>query len=157
MLQILILLANWFHSLAAVIMIGHYLLLSVIYLPAMSGSRPELSGLVLSEISKRSRGWLYTCLLVFLVSGVYLMTLNSRYLGIGNFGNVWTVLMLVKHLLILVMIAAGFWFNAILRVGPLMASTSGAAQALLRFRSYSRLMAALGVAVLLLTAVAQSA
>jgi hypothetical protein len=63
--------------------------------------------------------------------------------------------MLVKHILILGMIGMGFWFNAILRVGPLMSSNTGAEQALARFRQYSNLMAITGTLVLLLTAIAQ--
>jgi hypothetical protein len=64
-------------------------------------------------------------------------------------------LMLVKHLIILGMVAVGFWYNAFLRVGPQMSSNSGAAQALKNFRSYAYIMAFSGVLVLLLTAIAQ--
>ncbi len=63
--------------------------------------------------------------------------------------------MLVKHLLILGMIGMGFWFNAILRVGPMMSSNSGAEQATRRFRLYVNSMAMSGLLVLLLTAIAQ--
>ena len=72
-----------------------------------------------------------------------------------DFGNLWGILMLVKHLLVLGMIAVGFWFNAILRVGPLMSSNTGAVLAMARFRWYSNAMAISGVLVLLLTALAQ--
>jgi putative copper export protein len=63
--------------------------------------------------------------------------------------------MLVKHILIVAMIGMGFVFNAFLRIGPMMSSNSGAAQAIARFGLYSKLMAACGVLVLLLTAFAQ--
>jgi hypothetical protein len=63
--------------------------------------------------------------------------------------------MLVKHLLVLVMIVAGFWYNAIFRVGPLMSSNRGGEAAIGRFRTYAYIMAILGVLVLLLTAFAQ--
>jgi len=74
---------------------------------------------------------------------------------LGDFGNLWGILMLVKHILILGMIAMGFWFNAILRVGPMMSSNNNAELAIRRFRLYSNLMAASGALVLLLTALAQ--
>ena len=64
--------------------------------------------------------------------------------------------MLVKHLVILVMVALGFWFNAILRVGPQMSTNSGAAKARKSFHLYANAMAACGVLVLLLTAFAQA-
>ena len=63
--------------------------------------------------------------------------------------------MMVKHLLVFVMIALGFWFNAILRVGPMLSSNNSAELGMSRFRLYSNLMAIVGVLVLLLTAFAQ--
>ncbi|RPH60351.1 MAG: hypothetical protein EHM81_06430 [Chloroflexi bacterium] len=150
MTPILIALSYWLHALATVVFIGHFILLAAIYLPALAENPATLSG-----ISKRSRWWMYASLLVFTITGVYLMFVDPGYLGIGKFNNFWSVMMLVKHLLIVVMIAMGFWFNAILRVGPLMNSNTGAEQALARFRWYVNAMAICGVLVLLLTALAQ--
>lgn len=151
MSQILMALSMWLHALGTVILIGHYLLLSLIYLPILAKD----NGTILSEISKHSRTWMYLSLLIFIITGVYLTFADPNYMGLANFGNLWGILMLVKHVLILGMIAMGFWFNAILRVGPMMSSTSGAAQAATRMRLYANLMAISGVLVLLLTALAQ--
>lgn len=155
MSQILFSLSTWLHALATVIFIGHFLLLSLIYLPAFGKSNAEITGPILSDVSKRSRPWLYASLVIFMVTGIYLMIVDPNYRGVGNFGNLWAAAMLVKHTLIVAMIAMGFVFNAILRVGPMMSSNSGAGQAILRFRLYSQLMAICGVLVLLLTALAQ--
>jgi uncharacterized membrane protein len=156
MSQILIPLSVWLHALATVLLIGNYLSLALIYLPVLAKDGPEIhSGTILSEISRRSRVWMYTALLLFIITGIQLMLVDPNYLGFANFGNLWGILMLVKHILILGMIALGFWFNAILRVGPLMSSNSGAARALARFRWFVNAMAICGVLVLLLTALAQ--
>jgi hypothetical protein len=64
-------------------------------------------------------------------------------------------MMLIKHLLVVGMIGLGFWFNAILRVGPMMASNNSSDLGIRRFRLYSNLMAISGVLILLLTALAQ--
>jgi uncharacterized membrane protein len=149
--QILTALSIWLHALGTVVLIGHYFLLSVIYLPVLAKN----SGTALSEISKRSRPWMYLSLVTFMVTGIYLMFADPNYLGVGNFGNLWSVMMLVKHLLILGMIGLGFWFNALLRVGPMMSSNNNAELGIRRFRTYSNWMAILGVLVLLLTAVSQ--
>ncbi len=149
MSQILVSLSVWLHALATVVFIGHYFLLAVIYLPVLSKN-----GAALSEISKRSRSWLYASMVVFLVTGTYLMVIDTGYLGFMNFGNFWGIVMLVKHLILLGMMALGFWYNAILRVGQLM-SSNNPEQAILRFRKYVNLMAVCGVLVLLLTALAQ--
>jgi uncharacterized membrane protein len=148
--QFLIAVAVWLHALGTVVLIGHYLLLSVIYLPALAGN-----GTLLRDISRRSRPWMYASLLVFMVTGIILMFADPNYLGVGDFGNVWGVLMLVKHLLIVAMIVLGFWFNAILRVGPMMLSNNSAELGIRRFRLYSKLMAVSGILILLLTALAQ--
>ena len=151
MSQILIALSVWLHALGTVVLIGHYLLLSGLYLPVLT----RYKGNILSEISKRSRSWMYASLLIFMVTGIILMFADPNYLGVGNFSNVWGVMMLVKHILVVGMIGLGFWFNAILRVGPMMGSNNSADLGIRRFRLYSNLMAISGVLVLLLTALAQ--
>ena len=98
---------------------------------------------------------MYLALLIFVLTGSYLTLVDPNYLGFANFGNVWGVLMLVKHLLIVGIIGIGFWFNAILRVGRMMSSNNGAARATRLFHLYANLMAISGALVLLLTAVAQ--
>lgn len=155
MSQLLFSLFTWLHAIATVLFIGHYLLLSLIYLPAFGKQKPEVAGPILSEVSKRSRVWMYSSLLIFMVTGIYLMIVDPNYLGVGNFGNLWSIAMLVKHILIVVMIALGFFYNAILRVGPMMSSNTGAEQAIARFGLHSKWMAICGVLVLLLTAFAQ--
>ena len=97
---------------------------------------------------------MYTSLIVFGVTGAYLTFVDPNYRGVGNFDNFWAVMMLVKHILIVAMIALGFWYNAILRVGPMMLS-SNPEQAILRFRKYVNVMAVCGALVLFLTALAQ--
>ena len=151
MSSILIAISIWLHNIGTIVLIGHYLLLSLLYIPILKNEKAT----ILSEISKRSRLWMYASLLIFAVTGTYLTFADPNYLGFANFGNVWGILMLIKHLLILGMIVMGFWFNAILRVGPMMRSNNGAEQAMLRFRLYANLMAISGVLVLLLTALAQ--
>ena len=150
MTPILIAFSMWLHALATVVFIGHYVLLSLLYLPGLAASHAD----ILSQISKRSRAWLYASLLIFLVTGTYLTFADPSYLGLGNFGNLWAILMLVKHILIVGMIAMGFWFNAILHVGPRM-SSNNPGPAVSQFRLYVSLMAISGIIVLLLTALAQ--
>jgi uncharacterized membrane protein len=153
MSQTLFSISTWLHTIATIIFIGHYLLLVLIYIPVLV--KETNGGIILSAISKRSRGWMYLSLAIFMVTGIYLMVADPNYLGLGNFGNLWGVVMLTKHILIGGMIVIGFWYNAILRVGPMMSSNNGAEQAITRFLVYSKMMAACGLIVLLLTALAQ--
>ena len=153
MSQILIASSVWLHAMGTVVLIGHYFLLSVIFLPVLEKG----GGTFISQISKRSRPWMYASLVIFMVTGIYLMFADPNYLGVGNFSNIWSVMMLVKHILILGMIGLGFWYNAFLRVGPMMASNNNAELGIRRFRLYANLMAISGLLVLLLTALAQAA
>jgi hypothetical protein len=98
---------------------------------------------------------MYVSLLIFMVTGILLMFADPNYLGVGNFSNPWAIMMLAKHILVVGMIALGFWFNAILRVGPMMGSNNSAELGIRRFRLYANLMAISGILVLLLTAIAQ--
>lgn len=149
MSQFLISISTWLHAIATVIFIGHFVLLAGIYIPALSKN-----GHALSEISKRSRSWMYASLIVFAVTGTHLMLIDSGYLGFMDFGNFWGIVMLLKHILVFAMIGMGFWYNAILRVGPMM-SSNNPEQAIARFRNYVNMMAVCGVLILLLTALAQ--
>lgn len=99
---------------------------------------------------------MYASLLIFMVTSIYLTFADPNYLGVGDFGNSWAVLMLIKHVLIVVMIGMGFVFNRLLHVGPMMNSNNSAQLSIRRFRLYSNLMAISGVLVLLLTAFAQA-
>ncbi len=149
MTQFLISISTWLHAVATVVFIGHFVLLAGIYIPALSKNGPALG-----EVSKRSRPWMYTSLLVFAITGTHLMMIDSGYLGFMDFGNFWGVVMLVKHILVFAMIGMGFWFNAIMRVGPMM-NSNYPEQAIGNFKKYVNAMAVCGVLVLLLTALAQ--
>ena len=155
MSEILIALSTWLHALATVIFIGYFVLLALIYLPAMK-DKPDIEvSVILGDVSKRSRLWMYVTLLIFMITGIHLTIMDANYLGIGQFGNLWSLLMLVKHILIAGMIVAGFWFNAILHVGPMLSSKTGSSQAFNRFHFYVNGMAVSGSLILLLTALSQ--
>ncbi len=153
MSQILISLSYWFHAMATAIFIGYFVLLAIIFIPVLSKSG---NGSGLSEISKRSRPWMYVSLIIFMITGIYLMIIDPNYMGVGNFSNIWAIMMLLKHILIIAMIGMGFWFNAILRVGPMMSSNNSSEQAIARFQNYVNIMAIAGILVLFLTAFAQA-
>jgi uncharacterized membrane protein len=156
MTQLLIATANTLHALATVVFVGYYLLLSLLYLPVLA--KPEAGGgAALGEISRRSRAWLYVSLVIFALTGVYLTLADPSYLGIGQFTNSWAVLMLVKHIVILVMVALGFWYNFIQRVGQSLRSHPTDTQQMAHFRRYCTAMTIGGILVLVLTAFAQAA
>ncbi len=147
-------LSTWLHTLATVIMIGHYVLLSLVYLPAFESQIQGVAlGKLFEAISARMRPFFGGSLLIFIVTGVYLMFVNENYLGFGDFGNLWGILIVVKHVLAIAFIAFGIYSERafVERLGE------AKPEALNRLRLALGTMAALGVAVLLLTAIAQAA
>jgi uncharacterized membrane protein len=156
MSQSLIALSYWLHSLATVVLIGYFLVLAVIILPSFIVNQDNsTNGTILSEISKRSRGWLYAALVIFILSGIYLTLADVNYLGLGKFGNTWSVLMLVKHILVVGMILIGLVYNAVLRIGPQLKTGIDTPKTYSQVKQYAYLMSGLGVMILLLTAISQ--
>jgi uncharacterized membrane protein len=154
MTESLLALTNGLHTLAAVVFVGYFVLLSMLFLPILAGA--EAGGrAALGVLSKRSRPVLYVSILVFALTGVYLTFVDPNYHGVGNFNTPWAVLMLVKHILIVAMIVIGFWYNGLLKLGVVLRSSPDNVQAIGQFRVYSNLMAFCGVLILFLTAFGQ--
>ena len=107
MTTILIALSTWLHTLATIIMIGYFLFSSLIYLPAFQHSmQPNALRELLEQVSARLRLFFGGSLLIFFVTGTYLMLINDSYLGLGKFfANPWSILMVVKHMLVLAFLA----------------------------------------------------
>jgi uncharacterized membrane protein len=159
-MAILTSLALWLHDLATVLLIGHYALLVVVYLPLIkSGSIHVDAGLFLKDVTRRVQPWMGISLLTFVVTGILLMVANPDYLGVGQFGNRWSVLMLGKHIVVIGMVALASWIAALTR--PAAARTAKAAVSnphppfLYRIDRLIQVQAVLGVLVLFMTAVAR--
>jgi putative copper export protein len=92
-------------------------------------------------------------LLIFLVTGTHLMLINENYLGLGNFfGNPWSVLIMIKHVLVLAFLAlAAFSERAFL--GKI---SDEKPQALRQFQWALNINTILDLVILLLTSIAQA-
>jgi len=136
------------HTLATILLIGHYLLLALVYLPALKRSVDSKAlPAILASVAGGARPYLFGSLLIFVVTGIYLMLVNDSYHGVGHFENAWSVLMLTKHLLIFVMVGLGLRLNNSLNAGGKLPD---------RFNSLLNAISASGLLVLLLTAFAQA-
>jgi uncharacterized membrane protein len=151
-------LSLWLHDLATIVLIGHYLLFALVYQPVMKQDLDETQAArLVKKIFKRMRLWLGLALLVFLVTGVLLMFANPNYLGVGNFGNSWSILMVIKHIVVIAIIALDFWVQRVMTAGA-MEQKGLFALLYARFSGLPRLIqtqALLGTLVLLLTAFAR--
>jgi len=108
----------WFHLVATIVIIGHYLLLVLVTLPVLKKSFQGQALLqVLEDISREIQPRLLASLGVFFITGIYLMLINDSYQSVGQFTNLWSVLMLVKHFVVVGMIVLGVMLNNTVKAG----------------------------------------
>jgi uncharacterized membrane protein len=154
----LLILATFAHNLSSVILVGYYLMLCLVFLPVLiRHTRGSELGKLLNDLSMRMLPWIGITILLFILSGTYMMMINPAYQGVGKFANLWSLTMLVKHGLVMVMIAAGVCLHLLVRISVAKTTPSDAQFATLKpFRRVLAIMSGAGVLVLLLTAIAQA-
>jgi len=142
------------HLFATVILVGYYTVLALIIVPAAATSAGGTGPFeVLAAVEQRAMPLLIASLVAFLATGIYLITADPQYAGLGKVGGTWASLLLVKHVVVVIMLILGSYLDGLI-VRAAKANASG--DHLSRVLWTSRGMALLGGAVLLLTAAAQS-
>jgi uncharacterized membrane protein len=150
----LVALSTWLHVLATIVMIGHYLFLSLIYLPVFERHmQADALRDMLEQVSARLRPYFGGSLLIFLVTGTYLMLINNNYQGLGHFfSNPWSALIVIKHGVVLAFLAL-----AVISERAFLGRISDQdPTALNRFRLTLRINTFVGLFILLLTSIAQA-
>jgi uncharacterized membrane protein len=150
----LVALSTWLHALATIVMIGYYLFTTLVYLPIFT-SQMDANSLrnLLEQVSARLRPYFGGSLLIFLITGTHLMLINERYLGLGAiFGNAWSVLIVIKHVVVLVFLALAVYSERAF-LGQI---SDGNPEALKRFQLVLNTNTILGLVILLVTSIAQS-
>ena len=148
-------LSIWLHALATIIMIGYYIFISLIFLPIFEG---QMQGTalrnMLERVSSRFRPYFGGSLLIFVITGSYLMLINKNYLGLGHFfGNPWSSLIVIKHLLVLIFLVLAIYAE---RAFLTQISDENSVP-LKKFRLATYINTCVGVVIILLTSIAQAA
>jgi uncharacterized membrane protein len=150
----LVALSTWLHMLATIVWIGYFLFTSLIYLPVLE-RRMQADDLreLLEQVSARLRPFFGGSLLIFLVTGTYLMLISGNNVGLGDFfANPWSVLIVIKHVLVLAFAALAIYSERAF-LGQI---SDRKPEALKRYHWALNANAALGAVILSLTAVAQA-
>lgn len=149
------------HIGATVIWIGGILLLTFLVIPELNRALAEQPALyhLLRRLRKRFTPLGNLALATLIVTGVLQMSTDPNYEGLLSFNNRWSQVLLIKHLLLIVMAAAGLILQ--IAVAPALERTSlllerGQGQSKVgewnrlrqRERRLTRLIAALAVLVL---------
>ena len=151
-------LALWLHALGLIIAVGYYGVLGLVLVPALEKS---VHGTDLAEalfgIERRALPLVLASIVLFTVSGLYLLFTDPSYTGIGHvFDNSWSALMLLKHGVIVVLICAGVSVDWFARDLVFAADEAALRKVIRRVRLSAQLAAALGAFAILLTALAQA-
>ena len=152
-------LSLFFHIGATVVWIGGILLVTFLVVPELQRALAEQPALyqLLRRLRKRFTPLGNLALVVLIVTGVLQMSTDANYEGLLNFSNRWSQVLLIKHLLLIVMAAAGFVLQiavapALGRTGLLLERGQGDAGEWQRLRRrearLTRLIAALALLVL---------
>ncbi len=150
-------LAVWLHTLAFVIAWGYYGVLGRMILPALERSLdgPAL-GRSLGELERRALPLLGLSMVLFTITGTYLLFVSHEYEGLGNFfANSWTALMLVKHLVVVALVALAVAVDLLIRRTERAASEDERKGALRLLGLSAEGATGLGAVIVLVTAAAQ--
>jgi len=158
-MDIALLIAVWLHTVAFVIAWGYYGVLGRIVLPGLERSLEATArGGALLAIERRALPLVIVSMLIFAATGTYLLFVNQSYDGLGNFFvNTWTTLMLVKHLVVVMLIAAGVAVDILVRRAAEAKDEEARASALRMVGLTAEAATGLGAIIVLLTVAAQLA
>ncbi len=150
---------TWFHSLATVFVLGYYALLAFVVVPVLRRTLDAATlGRVIPEIERRALPLILGAVVVFVVTGAYLLGTDAQFQGLGHaFVNTWSTLIVIKHAVVIVLVGIGVYID-LLVVPDIERPVDAAFQAaaVRRLARSATAIALLGAVVLLLTAAAQS-
>ena len=151
--------ATWVHTLALVIVMGYYGVLGRLVITSLQRSLDSISqAKALSALERRALPLVVLSVVLFIVTGTYLLFVSDRYEGLGNlFASTWTTLILLKHLVVVAFIALGVVVDIFVRDLPELTTDVDRGAALRRVRLTAELATGTGALVILLTALAQAA
>ncbi len=156
-MDIAVLVAVWLHTVAFVIAWGYYGILGRIVLPALERSLdgPTRAATLLT-IERRALPLVLLSMVLFVVTGMYLLVIDDSYAGLGDVtANSWSTLMLVKHVVIVVLIGLGVAVDVLIRRAGAASDDATRASMLHRVRLSAEAATGVGALVVLLTVAAQ--
>ena len=126
MTELILATSYWLHLIATVIWIGGITFILFIAIPSTKQVLGTESGKLMGEISKRFTPLANYSIILLIITGLVLTGFNKQFSGIGNFKNNWTLVLTLKHVLILGMVAVHFYRGLVL--APRIARTEPASK-----------------------------
>lgn len=126
MREIILAASHWIHLIATVIWIGGIIFILFIAMPSAKQVLGSEAGKLMGEISKRFTPIANYSIIFLLVTGIILTVLNKQLSEIESVRNNWTLFLIVKHVLVLGMVAVHFYRGLVL--SPKIAGTASSEQ-----------------------------
>jgi uncharacterized membrane protein len=100
-------LVYWIHMLATVAWLGSLAAVALLVLPAARSSlEVESQAKLMDAIQRRLEPLAWSCLALLVVTGMFQLGASQHYTGPVSVANRWSTAILVKHLLVVAMVAA---------------------------------------------------
>ena len=126
MREIILAVSHWVHLVATVVWIGGIIFVLFVAIPSAKQVLGAEGGKLMGEISKRFTPMANYSIIFLIFTGIVLAFLNKQFLRIGYFRNSWTLILIVKCVLILAMVGVHFYRGLVL--APKIAGTESAEQ-----------------------------
>jgi uncharacterized membrane protein len=156
---IILALNHFLHLLATIIWIGGIIMILLVILPsakASLASTPMLNGFM-KEFTKRFTPMANLSIFVLIVTGVFITLYDKNYVGFFDFSNSWSLVVFLKHLVVVLMVIIHFYRGLILipKIGRLSSQAYESRIANLRKFSLNliKINLALGVVVLIVSGI----
>ena len=149
--------ALWIHTLGLVIVVGYYGVLGRIVIPSLERTLrgPELAE-GLAAVERRALPLVLLSVVLFVLTGTYLLVVNPQYGGLGNFfATTWATLMLLKHGVVIAFVGLGVAVDWFARDLVFAADEAALRSTVRRMRLCAEVGTALGALIILLTVAAQ--
>jgi len=155
-MDIALLLALSFHTIAFVISWGYYGILGRIVMPALARSMDvDDQARTVVAIERRAVPLVALSAVLFLATGTYLLVVDPSYNGLGNFSSPWATWMLLKHLVVGALVIVAVGIDLLVRRLPEARDRAERLNDLRLIRYASEGATALGAVIVLLTVAAQ--
>jgi uncharacterized membrane protein len=158
-MDVALVLAIALHTVGFVIAWGYYGVLGRIVLPALRRTGdPAQAATILAAVERRAVPLVLISMVMFVVTGTYLLAVDAHYAGLGNvFASTWTTLMLVKHVVVVGLVGCAVGIDILVRRAERAATPQLRESTLGRVGLAAEAATALGAVIVLLTSAAQVA
>jgi len=114
MIDIANIILYWLHIIATVVWIGGIVFILYVLIPKTKQILGEEAGKIIGEISKRFKLFADLSIIILILTGIGLSFINIPTSNHGISRDSWTILVILKHLLVLLMVLIHLYRNKIL-------------------------------------------